>query len=129
MRQLMILALLAPVAWGQPGISARTPDVGGANLPAQQIGANDLIAVSVYDAPEFTRTVRVGEDGNIRLPMLQQLVHAEGQLPGQLETAIAAALKAEEILVDPYVTVTIVEYTTVLLAWQVPSRIRQPSRP
>jgi polysaccharide export outer membrane protein len=85
-------------------------DPGGANLPAQKIGANDLIAISVYDAPEFTRTVRVGADGNIRLPMLDQLVHAAGMLPAQLETAIATALKTEEILVDPYITVTVVEY-------------------
>jgi transcription antitermination factor NusG len=46
--------------------------VQGANLPAQPLGANDLIAVSVYDAPELTRNVRVGADGFIRLPMLKQ---------------------------------------------------------
>ncbi len=85
-------------------------DPGAANLPAQKIGPNDLIAISVYDAPEFTRTVRVDAEGNIRLPMLKQLVRADGLLPAQLETAIAAALVAEEILVDPYVTVNIVAY-------------------
>jgi polysaccharide export outer membrane protein len=65
---------------------------------------------SVYDAPEFTRTVRVGADGQIRLPMLKQRLRAEGLLPGELETAIAEALQAEQILVDPVVTVTVVEY-------------------
>jgi len=101
--------LAALSAWPQttpPAIA----DPGGANLPAQKIGANDLIAVSVYGTPEFTRTVRVDADGNIRLPMLQRLIRAEGLLPAQLETAIAAALKAEQILVDPYVTVTVVAY-------------------
>jgi polysaccharide export outer membrane protein len=88
----------------------RPVEVGGANLPAQKIGANDLIAVSVYDAPEFTRTVRVGADGQIRLPMLKQRLKAEGLLPGELEEAIAQALNAEQILVDPVVTVTVVEY-------------------
>ena len=29
------------------------------NLPAQKIGSDDLIAISVYDSPELTRTVRV----------------------------------------------------------------------
>jgi len=85
-------------------------DSGSANLPAQKIGPNDLIAISVYDAPEFTRTVRVDAEGNIRLPMLKQLVRADGRLPDQLEVAIAAALTAEQILVDPYVTVNIVAY-------------------
>ncbi len=116
MRLLLIAVIFVSAVWaqatGQSTSPARIFDPGGANLPAQRIGANDLIAVAVYDAPEFTRTVRVGEDGSIRLPMLEQLVHAEGQLPAQLETAIASALKAEEILVDPYVTVTVVEYAS-----------------
>lgn len=87
-----------------------TVEVGGANLPAQKIGANDLIAISVYDAPELTRTVRVSADGYIRLPMLKQRLRAEGRLPAELEAAIAEALQAEQILVDPVVTVTVVEY-------------------
>jgi polysaccharide export outer membrane protein len=82
----------------------------GANLPAQPVGPNDLLAVSVYDAPELSRTVRVGADGYIRLPMLQQRVRAQGFLPSALETAIGAALREEEILVEPFVTVTIAEY-------------------
>ena len=81
-----------------------------ANLPAQRISANDLIAISVYGAPELTRTIRVGEDGAIRVPMLKQRIPAEGLMPAQLESAIAEALKAEEILVEPLVTVTMVEY-------------------
>ena len=34
-------------------------DQPGTNLPAQPIGAADLLAISVYGAPELTRTVRV----------------------------------------------------------------------
>ena len=80
------------------------------NLPAQEIAPNDLIAISVYDSPELTRTLRVGADGAIRFPMLKKPIHAERMLPAQLEAAIAEALKAEEILVDPMVTVTVVAY-------------------
>ena len=85
-------------------------DAGKANLPQQPIGANDLIAISVYDAPELTRTIRVDSDGVIRLPLLKNPVQAEGLLPMNLEASIGDALKAEEILVDPIVKVTIVEY-------------------
>jgi len=46
----------------------------------------------------------------IRLPMLKQLIKAEGLFPADLETAIAKALREEQILVDPFVTVTIAEY-------------------
>ena len=80
------------------------------NLPAQAISANDLIGISVYDAPELTRTVRVDSDGTITLPMLRRPLTASGLLPRQMETAIAAALKADQILVEPLVKVTVVEY-------------------
>jgi polysaccharide export outer membrane protein len=84
--------------------------MGVANLPAQRIGAHDLIAVSVYASPEFTRTVRVGADGLIRLPMLRRRLQAQGLLPADLEATIAEALQAEQLMVDPVVTVTVVEY-------------------
>ena len=105
----VILLLFCGIALAQTGPPLPTMEL-GANLPAQEIGANDLIAVSVYDQPEFTRSVRVSADGFIRLPMLERRIEAEGLLPSELETSIAEALRAEEILVDPIVTVTIAEY-------------------
>ena len=83
-----------------------------ANLPAQKISANDLIAVAVYNAPELTRTFRVGADGTIGLPMLPERIQAEGLLPAELEAKIGGALKSGEILIDPVVTVTILEYNS-----------------
>ena len=80
------------------------------NLPAQRIGADDLIAVSVYDSPELCRTVRVSAEGQIRLPMLKRAIPVTGMLPRELETAIVEALRVEQILVDPVVTVTVAEY-------------------
>ncbi|HUB79452.1 MAG TPA: polysaccharide biosynthesis/export family protein [Bryobacteraceae bacterium] len=105
----MVLPSLAQEQPQYPPRPAATPEV-GANLPAQPVGPNDLIAVSVYDAPELSRTVRIGADGFFRLPMLKQRIKAQGLLPADLETAIAAALREEQILVDPFVTVTIAEY-------------------
>lgn len=85
-------------------------DAGKINLPPQRLGVDDLVAVSVYDAPELTRTARVEADGTVHLPLLKSGVAAAGIYPGQLETSIAQALKTEEILVDPVVKVTVVEY-------------------
>jgi polysaccharide export outer membrane protein len=107
--RLMIFLLCAIVAAAQDRPSAN-PEIGGANLPALEIGPNDLIAVAVYGSPELSRTVRVSAEGDIRLPMLKQKIGARGTLPAELETRIAKALVAEDILVDPVVTVTIVEY-------------------
>lgn len=80
------------------------------NLPAQKIGPDDLLAISVYGSPELTRTVRVGADGAIRLPMLDRRIQVNGMMPGDVEAAVAQALKGEELMVYPFVTVTVAEY-------------------
>ena len=90
--------------------SAPNLDYAYSNLPTQPVGPDDLLALSVYDSPELTRTVRVDADGNIRLPMLKDPVQVRGMVPSQLESAIAKALIKGNVLVDPIVTVTIVEY-------------------
>lgn len=105
-----VIILFAATAFAQEPTHSIPPPEMGANLPAQPIGPNDLLAVSVYDAPEFSRTVRVSFDGFIRLPMLKQRIKAKGIYPEEVETAITKALVEEEILVDPFVTVTISEY-------------------
>src|ERR1700736_6757024 len=104
MRTLLLLAFTS-IAFPQahtavmPEISTTSLPL---NLPAQKIGPNDLISVSVYDAPEFTRAVRVGADGQIRFPMLTARINAQGALPSELESVIASALSAEELIVDPF---------------------------
>jgi len=105
MRLTFVITLFAAVAAAQQP----TAD-SGANLPTQSIGANDLIGISVYGAPELSRTIRVGADGLIRLPMLKEHIKAEGLYPADLETAIAEALRKEDLYTDPFVTVTIAEY-------------------
>jgi polysaccharide export outer membrane protein len=82
----------------------------GSNLPVEKIGKDDLIGITVYDAPELSRAVRVGSDGDIRLPMLKRHIHAAGLNPSELETAITEALTEENVLVEPVVTVSVVEY-------------------
>jgi polysaccharide export outer membrane protein len=107
--KILICALLAAgVAAGQNRTAVQ--DSPGSNLPAHRIGANDLLSIAVYDAPELTRTVRVSDEGLLRLPMLKEPIRTAGMLPGEVEVAIAAALEREQILVAPVVTVTVAEY-------------------
>lgn len=82
------------------------------NLPAQPVGTNDLLAISVYGAPEYTRTARIDASGAIRLPMLRRTIAVSGLMPPAIEAAIAEALRAEQLLVDPVVTVTVAEYAS-----------------
>jgi polysaccharide export outer membrane protein len=107
MRQLTLTLVLAAVLHAQ---QPPMPEVAQSNLPAQPIGPNDLIAISVYRAPELSRTLRVAPDGFIDLPLLDTRLSASGLLPRDVETSIAEALRTANLLVDPYVKVTVVEY-------------------
>jgi len=80
------------------------------NLPAQKIGVDDLLLIRVYDSPDLTRTVRVSQDGTIRLPMLKATIPVIGLLPVEIEKAVADSLKRDGLLVDPFVTVSVSEY-------------------
>jgi protein involved in polysaccharide export with SLBB domain len=88
---LILLASVAAFAQVKPSLME---EVGKANLPVLPLGAGDLVAVSVYDAPELTRTVRVDPDGTIRLPLLMEGVVAAGLMPRELEAGLTAALKS-----------------------------------
>jgi polysaccharide export outer membrane protein len=108
MRSILFLAISAiALAQVRPSLME---EVGNANLPVLKLQAGDLVAVSVYDAPELTRTVRVDPDGTIRLPLLPEGVKAAGLMPRELEIELADALKSGEILVDPVVKITVAEY-------------------
>jgi polysaccharide export outer membrane protein len=100
MKSLLVFLALSAVALAQDA----------APLPGQKVGPNDLLAVSVYDAPEFTRSIRVSPEGDIRLPMVRRRIPVAGLTPSAIEDAIAAALVAEQILVDPIVSVSVAEY-------------------
>lgn len=102
--------LLVAVGAFAQDIPRALPMIDQTNLPHQPIGREDLLGVTVYDSPELTRTVRVGADGSIRLPMLKATIKVEGLLPSEVEVAIADQLKAEKLLVDPFVTVNVAEY-------------------
>jgi polysaccharide export outer membrane protein len=93
-----------PVYPGVPDLNTTS------NLPIQKLGPEDLLGLGVYDAPEFTRTVRIAADGTIRLPMLKETIHVDGLFPSDVEVLLAEALKREGLFVDPFVTVNVVEY-------------------
>ncbi len=80
------------------------------SLPAEPLGPNDLIGLTVYGAIDLTRSFRVGPDGLLRLPLLPQPIRVNGVLPSQLEAIISNDLKTEKIMVDPVVSVSVLEY-------------------
>jgi polysaccharide biosynthesis/export protein len=97
-----------PTAVIQPPPS--NPD---SNLPAQRIGPNDLLWISVADCPELSRNFRVSANGMLALPLLNKRINVAGKYPPEIETEITEALVADQILVRPLVTVSVAEYRSV----------------
>jgi polysaccharide biosynthesis/export protein len=68
------------------------------------IGADDVLAISVWKEPEISRAVPVRTDGKISLPLIGEL-QAGGQTPQQLEQEIAKRLQS--YISEPEVTVIV----------------------
>jgi polysaccharide export outer membrane protein len=68
------------------------------------IGADDVLAISVWGEPEITRSIPVRSDGKISLPLIGD-VQAAGRTPMQLEKDIATRLK--DYITNPQVAVIV----------------------
>jgi len=109
-------ALLTIAAAGQsppqtgPASPGSPVTIEGSNLPFQPIGAFDLIRLGVSASPELSQVFRVDLQGNLNLPLLRAPISANGSMPGALGDEIAVALRAQHLLVNPIVIVSVVEY-------------------
>ena len=68
------------------------------------IGADDVLAISVWKEPDVSRSVPVRSDGKISLPLVGELM-AGGQTPLQLEQEITKRLAS--YISEPEVTVIV----------------------
>lgn len=87
--------------------AAEVPEVRpapGAENPDYLIGAEDMLNVNVWKEPELTQAVPVRPDGNISLPLIND-VRAVGLTPMQLAAHITARFK--QFLAEPRVTVIV----------------------
>jgi polysaccharide biosynthesis/export protein len=75
------------------------------------IGPGDLLEVSVYGAPDYTKQVRVGSDGEITLPMAGTL-HVQGLTIAKAESLIAKCLSDGGFFNAPSVSVLAKELST-----------------
>ena len=82
---------------------AKPPDV---VPPGYIVGDSDVIRVTVWKEPEVSQTVVVRTDGNISLPLINE-VKVSGMTPLQIQDLIAEKLKG--FLTNPQVTVTVIE--------------------
>jgi len=87
----------------KPADTAKLAEV----VPAGYIvGDSDIIRVNVWKEPEVSQTVVVRTDGNISLPLINE-VKVSGMTPLQIQDMVAEKLKG--FLNSPQVTVTVIE--------------------
>lgn len=121
----LIVFLQASAAWaqvqraaviesGQGGGSTAgaTSTVSGAGgLTDEPITPGQVVHVSVFNAPDFAVSTRVSEVGDIAYPYLGS-VHIEGLNSAQASQLIADQLRAQNLVLDPRVLVTVDSFTT-----------------
>jgi polysaccharide export outer membrane protein len=103
------------------GLEAQTK-TGTAQSYEYQIGAKDLLEISVFEVPELNITVRVSENGMISLPLLGE-VQAAGLDRADLEKKIAAMLE-KNYLKNAQVTIFIKEFQSKKIS--VMGAVREP---
>ena len=91
-------------------IPAATVQAGAVALPAESIGPDDLLEIMVPYCPELSRTFRVGSDGSLALPLLKHPIAVSGMLPVEVGEQVKEALQRDQILNDPVVTISVIEY-------------------
>lgn len=73
------------------------------------IGSGDMVRIDVFDVPELSREVRVGESGYISLPLIPVKVRAAGLTAFQLEEKLVELLQTNGLVSHPQVSVSLKE--------------------
>ncbi|MFL6448765.1 MAG: polysaccharide biosynthesis/export family protein [Bryobacteraceae bacterium] len=120
--------VLQLVSFAVSGKSAEPFNTPMTTLPREVIGADDLLAISVRDCPELSKSFRVSNNGTLTLPLLDQPLQAAGTTANSLSELIATELSRGDVLVAPIVSVQVAEYrsrfVTVAGAVKHPGRIQ-----
>ena len=93
------------------------------------LGANDVIAISVYMETDLSfEEIRIGDSGRINYPFLGE-IQAAGNTVSGFENLIRRGLIDGEFLIDPAVTVRIVQYRPVYINGEVSQPGSYPFEP
>jgi polysaccharide biosynthesis/export protein VpsN len=120
LRRLAVFFLLLAFAGATAAQSAEAPR-------DYRLGAGDEISVLVFGEPDLSLTAKIGDNGRIAYPFLGELSVAGASL-AELERTLAERL-AGDYLVDPKVTVSVVQYRPFFVNGQVRSPGSYPWQP
>lgn len=98
----------APTAPTAPADSERDT---GAQPEARliELRAGDSVSLQVYGQPDMAATQNISDDGYIRVALLEAPVHVAGLSPAEAARSVEKALRDEQILIDPHVTISVLE--------------------
>lgn len=82
----------------------------GSTSGSYRIGPLDVLDITVFQVPELTKSVQVGDNGIINLPLVGE-VNVGGKTPNEVERDLTARLGAE-YLQNPQVSVYVKEYNS-----------------
>src|SRR5579862_103784 len=89
---------------GAPSSNAGVPVSTAASTSAPRLGIEDLLDISVYNVPELTSKVRIDSNGEVNLPLVNN-VHLAGLTTEQAENVVAKRLADGGFVKNPHVTV------------------------
>lgn len=69
-----------------------------------------LLDVQVFNEPELSGSVRVDNNGNVKLPLINP-IHVAGSTMPEAETAITKSFLDQKVLLHPQVTLNILQYS------------------
>jgi polysaccharide export outer membrane protein len=79
-----------------------------------KIAPGFLLDVEVYDEPDLSAQLRVGEDGNVIMPLVGP-IHVAEDTQAEAQQKIQESLKSAKILKNPQVTLNVVQYASTLV--------------
>lgn len=112
-------------AGGMKSASSSGPIAVPEDFAKLRIAPGFLLDSQVFDEPDLSGQFRVDEQGDITVPMVGK-VHLEGAALGEAKQKIEGALRSSEILLDPQVTLDIVQYAPSIVT--VLGEVRSPGR-
>lgn len=104
------------------GLTAVPPD-----FASLKLAPGFLVSLSVLDDSDFDGSFRVDQLGDLPLPIIGA-IHVAGETSTEARAQIQARLKSDQILKDPQVNLTVVEYSAleVTILGEVPAPGRYP---
>lgn len=81
----------------------------GAHPSDSPIGSGDLLHIEVFDIPELSRDVRVGDAGSIGYPLIPGRISAAGLTPTELQESLERLLIENGLVSHPQVSVFVKE--------------------